>query len=92
MANHGNWSREDQQRLKRLLVKSGKNRDRFKELVMADKKFKKKGWGACEQKAIRMYFFEQTPLSERFVFSNLERTQLEELKKHWPMITSVGRK
>ncbi len=81
MANHGNWSREDQQRLKRLLVKSGKNRDRFKELVMADKKFKKKGWGACEQKAIRMHFFEQTPLSERFVFSNLERTQLEELKK-----------
>lgn len=81
MAYKGDWSREDQQRLKKLWVKSGKNRDRFRELVMADKKFKKKGLGACQQKAIRMHLFEQTLLSGRFVFSNLEKTQSEELKK-----------
>ncbi len=81
MAFHGNWPKEDKKRFRELLIKSGKNRDRFKELVMADKKFKKKGWGACQQMAIRMGLFEKAPMSERFVFSNLKEGQLEELKE-----------
>lgn len=81
MAYYGDWPTKEEERLKNLWEKSGKDRDRFKELVMADKKFKKRGWAACQQKALRMHLFEKALLSGRFVFSNLKGEQLEEVKK-----------
>lgn len=80
MAYHGDWPKELEKRLKNCWQKAKGDRDEFQKLVLADKAFKEKGWNACERKARRTGFFKKAKMSKRYVFSQLNKKQFEEVK------------
>lgn len=82
MAHYGNWPKKLERKLKEHWLKAKGDRDKFQELVLADEVLiKEKEWDACNRKARRMGFFKKAKMSKRYVFSQLDKEQLEELKK-----------
>ncbi len=82
MAHYGNWPKKLERKLKEHWLKAKGDRDKFQELVLADDVLiKEKEWDACNRKARRMGFFKKAKMSKRYVFSQLDKEQLEELKK-----------
>ena len=83
MVNHGNWPKELEKRLKGHCLKAEGDRDKFKELVLADEVLmKEKELDVCKKKARRMGFFKEAKLSRRYVFSHqLDEEELKELDR-----------
>ncbi len=82
MAYKGYWPRGLEKKLRKHWQDAGGDRDEFKRLVLADKALvKEKEWDACERKARRMGFFKKAKMSKRYVFSQLNKRQLEEVKR-----------
>jgi len=83
MADHGNWPKKLEKRLKGHCLKAEGDRDKFKELVLADEVLmKEKELDVCKKKARRMGFFKEAKLSKRYVFSHqLDEEELKELDR-----------
>lgn len=82
MANHGEWPNNLERKLKKHWLKAKGDRDKFQELVLADKALiKEKKWDACERKARRKGYFKEAKPSKRYAFSQLGEEKLEELKR-----------
>ncbi len=72
------WSKKLKKRFKTMCEKA-QNRDDLKTKVLADPNLKKKGWPACEQKAIREDWLKKVKISSYFYFNNLSDYQRKKL-------------
>ncbi len=74
------WTKEEEEKLKQLWEASGRNRDKFKKLILADADFApKRTWAAYGLKARALGLYTGSQLSIRYVFSGLEPARKERL-------------